>query len=473
MIVRLPMPEFRPDLTDASGVLTVCDGVYPTVDGGYRPVKSLSSFGDALAAAPYGATSAISTDGTGYLLAGTTTALYRYTSGTWTSLVTGLTTSVRWQFTQFGDFVVAINGVTTREIDLTAGSDSAIADAPTATSIAAVGDHVVIGQPDGVINKVAWSAFRDHTGWDLGVNQAGEQPFQTGGAVQGIVGGEYGLIFQRERITRMDITGNADTPFQFSEVSTNFGCSNGATIAQSGRTVFFHSDRGFMAIEDGQALRPIGSETIDRTFEELVGRDNFGNIYSAVDPQNKLVMWGVPGTPGKLYIYNFEQNRWSTATLAFKALVAGFTSSTTLEALAVDYTDLDALTIPLDDPQWAGGNPSLYAFDGSAKPATFGGDNVAARFEFGDAEIIQGQRARIRGVRPVTDATDGLTVSFLCRNRLGDAGTLTGVSTMRDTGFMPVRCSGRYVAPRVQYDSGAVWDYMRGLEVECYVGGAR
>lgn len=473
MIVRVPLPAFRPDQTDASGVLTVCDNVYPAADGSYRPLHAISTFSSALAATFNGGVSAIASDGDAYLLAGTATNLYKFNAGSWSSLVGSLTITSRWRFAQFGDYVVAVNGSATREIDLSAGTDSTITDAPTGTSVWVVGDYVCIGQADGDISAVATSAFRDHTGWTAGTDQATLLPFQTGGELMGGCGGEYGVILQRDRIVRQTRTGDADAPFQYDEITNNYGCSNGSTIAQAGRTVFFHSDRGFMALDDGQALRPIGSEKVDRTFEETVGRDNFDSIHTAVDPQNKVVFWGVPGAPGKCWIYNFELDLWATGTFAFTGLMAGYTASTTLEALAVTYTDLDAMTISLDDGRWSGGHPRLYFFGGDHKVGTLTGDTLAAQFDLGFAELIEGRRARVRGVRPVTDATDGVSIVMDAKNRLWDAQSATSTADLRDTGFMPLRCSGRYVSQSLRYAAATVWSYARGLEVDCQPGGTR
>jgi hypothetical protein len=45
------------------------------------------------------------------------------------------------------------------------------------------------------------------------------------------------------------------------------GASSAGSIAQAGRLVFFLSDRGFM-LTDGNDVKPIGAERIDRTFKE-------------------------------------------------------------------------------------------------------------------------------------------------------------------------------------------------------------
>lgn len=473
MISPLPLPAYAPDQTVNSGVLLVARNVYPAVDG-YRPIGDILEISDALSGTFNGGTSAIASDGTGYLFAGTSTALYRLASnGSWTTIVSGLTVAKRWKYAQFGAYIVSVNGADTREIDFAAGTAAAIAGAPTGTSVAVVGDQVVIGQADGDIAKVQWSAFRDHTGWTDGVDQAGSLVMQTGGAVMGICGGEYGIILQRERIVRMTRTGDADTPFQFDEISSNYGCADGATIAQAGRTIFFRSDRGFMALEDGQSLRPIGSEKVDRTFEVAVSRDDYKRIYTAVDPQNKLVMWGVPGRPGTIWIYNFELDRWTTAELLFSGIFPGFTTSIGLDDLAVTYTNLDTMTISLDDPRWSLGNPRLWLLDETNKIGTLAGDTLAAQLDLGFTQFTPSRRARIRGIRPITDAITGVGMTVNAKARLGNVDAIKTAGSLRTSGIMPVRAAGRFISVSITIAAGSDWSYIQGLEVEAKAGGER
>lgn len=474
MIKQIPLPEYRPDQSVNSGVLLTCQNVFPALDG-YRPIRDIQSVSDALDEAFLGGYSAIASNGNAYFLAGTASDLYRISSaGAWSSLVSGLSITQRWQFAQFGNYVVAVNGAATREVDLATATATAISGAPTFDSIAVVGDYVVGGRPNNEVNKVRWSAFRDHTGWTNGTNQAGEQPMLTGGAVMGIAGGEYGIILQRERITRMTRTGDATAPFQFDEISVNYGCANGATIAQSGRTVFFYSDRGFMALDDGQILKNIGSEKVDRTFAKTISRNKLGSIYTAIDPQNKIVAWGIPGEPGQLWIYNWELERWSTGTISFTGIFPGFTTSYTTDDLSsLGYSDVDDVNILVDDPRWSGGTPKLYFIDEERKAGTLTGSTLAADFDTGYQTIIDGRLTRPRSIRPTTDAITGLTVSVNAKARIGDADNVSSTSTLRPSGVMPIRGKGRYHRFRLQIAAGTEWTYAQGMDIEFEVGGIR
>lgn len=470
MISVVAFPPYMPDQSLNSQVLVRAENVYPAIDG-YRPVPAFSAASDALPEGFQGGASVISYGGTAYLFAGTASALYRMTAGIWTPLVTGISAPGRWKLAQFGDYAIAVNGGDTREIDLNAGTDSVLAAAPKANSIAVIGDFVVVGQADGNIAKVQWSAFNDHTAWTPGVDQSGFQPMLSGGEVMGLAGGEYGIVLQRFRLVRMERTGDGTDPFQFNEVTPNVGCASKASIVQAGRMVFFLSDRGFMALEDGAVLKPIGNEKVDRTFQAALARDDYERIHTAIDPQNALVMWGVPGTPGTIWVYNWILDRWSTITLPFAGLFSGYTSSLSLEAVSALYPDMDTMPYSLDDYRFSGGDPRLYLVNPDGELGTFSGAKLDACLALGFTEHAKGRRARISAVRPVSDATSGISLILDARERLGDREHLITATELRDSGIIPIRAAGRYISTRFCVAAGTDWSYAQALEFEFEPGG--
>jgi hypothetical protein len=103
--------------------------------------------------------------------------------------------------------------------------------------------------------------------------------------------------------------------------------------------VFFLSDRGFM-LTDGNDVKPIGAERIDRTFFAAYTRQDIDTfMYAAVDPLNNIVKWVMPG---KAWIYNWQTDEWSTETWNIRAAFTGFTAGLTLEDLDAPYPDMDA-----------------------------------------------------------------------------------------------------------------------------------
>lgn len=468
---RIAFPAFLPDQIPRD-VLTQARNVLPAPDG-YRPVKSLAAISEALGATFKGGGSFISTDGTAYLLAGTANGLERFTSGAWTVLLAAMSVTDRWRFAQFGNYVVAVNGVDTKQVDLLAGTASDLTDAPTGNGVAVVGDFVVISQADGDQLLVQWSAFNDHTAWTPAVDQSGFQPMLTGGEIKGIAGGEYGIILQRFRLVRMERTGDATAPFNFAEITPNFGCASSGSIAQAGRTVFFLSDRGFMALEDGQSLKPIGNEKFDRTFRESVSADDYEKMWSAVDPKQSLVFWGMPGVPGTIWVYNWVLDRATTIEIPFAGLFAGYESSMTLDEVAALYPDLDTMPYSLDDPRFQGGDPRLYVVTGDNEVGALSGPALEAVLTHGWIAPADPSLARVRAVHPITDATAGVTVTIDARQQMGSAELKTVSGAMQASGRAALRCRGKYLSTTVKHAAGSVWTYSQGYDLEFDVGGAR
>jgi hypothetical protein len=463
------LPDYLPDQTPNSGTLEGLNNAYPIVKG-FSPFRAFQSISDAVSGDFKGGAAVIADDGTSYLLVGTSTKLLRYTAGAWTDLVTGLSISGQWRFAGFGNYVVAVNGATTYEVNLGAGTASVLTGAPAGSSVAVVEPYVVIGQGADDLISVFTSDVNDHTAWvpDAGATQ---QPMLSGGEVMGLAGGEYGVILQRRRLVRMSRTGDADLPFAYDPITENVGCASKGSVAQWGRSVFFLSDQGFMALEDGQQLVPIGSEKVDRAFQELVPPDDYDRIFSAVDPVRKLVFWVSPGAPGLVFVYNYELQKWGFGRFNIEGVFAAFTSSQTLEEVSAANPNLDAMTVSLDDPIFAGGSPQLYVVQGS-RIGTLTGAPLEASFELGFMELAPGRRARLNFVRPVTDAS-ALSLSVRVSERQGDVGVVKAGGEYRASGRVPFRASGRYHRLAWTIPAGHAWSYAHGFEADFEVAGER
>lgn len=469
---RYAWPAYLPDQLPRDNVLVEASNVLPT-ENGYRPVKAFAAISDALPDTFNGGGAFVSSSGTAYLIAGTVSTLDHYTAGSWTSLLTGLTVADRWRFTQFGDYVVAVNGGATQQIDLNSGVATAIAAAPTGNGVAVVGDFVVITQAGGNILQVQWSAFNDHTAWTPAVDQSGFQPMLTGGEVKGIAGGEYGVILQRFRLVRMSRTGDNTAPFEFDEITPNFGCASSGSIAQAGRTVFFLSDRGFMALDDGTQLRPIGNEKFDKSFRDTVSQSDYEKLWATVDPKRSLVMWGLPGVPGRIWVYNWVLDRATTIDMPFAGFFSGYESSMTLEEVAAIYTNLDTMPYSLDDPRFQGGDPRVYFVDTGNAIGALSGDNLEANLTIGWGSPADPNVTRGRALWPISDATGGVSISIDTRQRMGDPQAITTKSAMQASGRVPLRCRGKYLKITLTHEAGSSWSYTQGFDLEFDQGGLR
>jgi hypothetical protein len=466
VLKTLKFGELTPDLASTSDHLTVAKNCR-AVANGYGPMPAFSGVTTALGAAFVGGGSFIASDASSTML-GATAAKLRKFSGSWSDVISVVTTS-RWYFAQFGDNIIYANGAQLGKYILTAGTAAVIATSPTnAIDVATVKDFVMCLTAD---SQAVWSAFNDSTGWTSGTDQSDYQPLLDGGTGVRIVGGEYGIILQKSAIRRATYTGQAGTIFQFDVISPEIGCMAAGSVSNVGRLIFFLSERGF-ELCDGQDVVPISDNKLNAWFFETYSRQDIANIWSAIDPRRNEVWWVMPGTPGTALIYNWVLKRWTTAEADMAAVISGRTSNTSLDALDAIYGDLDSITVSLDDPILAGGNPLLLLANSSNVLGAMSGANLAATFQVKNIELAPGKRSRLRGIRPVTDATTA-TAIVDARMRAGDSEDLNTAATMRTNGKMPIRANGRYHGLTLTIPASAAWTYVQGCEFEFEAGDGR
>lgn len=443
--------------------LQVADNVYP-ISGGYRPIKAFSGISAALPSDFLGGSAFKASDSTIQFLAATATNLYRFSSALAWSSILGSLSAGRWFFTQFNDRAIATHGGAPIDIDLLGGTAASLAGTPPSSKYCTtVRDFVVLASG----NTATWSGFQDRAQWTAGVNQSGSQPMLAGGPITGLAGGRQGLVFQRGQITKMTYFG-PPTIWQWDVISPNIGCIAAGSITQVGELCFFLSDKGFQ-VTDGNQVRPIGEERIDREFLSSYSVTDLEGMYACSDPKAQIVTFVMPG---KRFNYHITLDRWTTATHAVKAAFNGFTAGTTLEQLDAIYGNLDAMgTISLDDARFMGGDPQFLFVDTSNVVGTMTGSNLAASFETPFVELANGREARINKVRPITDATGNVSLDITSRWRLGETGTTNTYENMRDNGDIPCRVSGRAIRSRVTIAAGTTWSYMQGLDYEMIASG--
>lgn len=459
-----------PDIAenDFDGLVTA-SGVYPIANG-YRPIGSLDAVTTALTGFAGGA-AFIGSDGTSALLAGNTAGLQRWTGSAWTLEFAAANTG-KWQFAQFGDTAIGVYGGAPVAYDLIGGTGALLGGTPpNASFITTAGNFVVIAGNAAENATVYWSGFNNAAQWTPGTNQSDNQPLPDGGKITGLAGNEnYFLVFQRDAIHRFTYIGVPGI-FQRDKISTGVGCIAAGSIAQAGTQTFFLSERGYM-MTDGQSVNPIGDSKVDKTFLDAYQRSELGNLSATVDPRDYLYIAAMPGTPGRTWHYHWQLQRWTDDTPNIKAVFQAFTSNISLDALDALYPGgLDTIPVSLDSALFQGGEPRLYGVTDGGVVSTFTGANRPAVIEWPFSDI--GQRARIFTTRPITDATDGLTVTIDAKARLGDTESNSSGGLIRASGHVPVRANGRYTSAKVEIEAGTDWSYLQGIELEFGAGGGR
>jgi hypothetical protein len=469
--------EWLPDQPSSrsNGILEATN-VYPGARG-YRPVGSFAQYVPAGPTGFKGAGAFTAPYGENIIIGGTTTTLYRVTSGAWSALGSGFNvpSQSRWRFAQFGGLAIATNGSDPmQKIDLTNGTVAVLGSdpemmPPTTKMLAVVKDFLVGGVINGQGNQIAWSAINDAEEWNFANDQSDYQIMPSGGDVNGILGGEFGIILQRNRITRMEYVGGNNI-FTINEISNNFGCVTPHSVIQHGTVGCFLSDNGFM-MWTGSDLKPIGNERIDRYFLSTYGKASWPLMSAAVDIKNQVFCWAMPATAtvtGRIFCYHWQLDRWTVIEQPAQIIFSGVTRSISITEVDTDLADeslLNAVGAPsFDDPKYRGGDNAFYVINDADVLGRMIGPSMAATLTSPDQEIHPGRQTLLTLANPETDAIEGVTVSVASRARLGDPVTYNTYSTLRPNGDMPVRERGRYQRFKVQFEEGAAWTYMQAVQ---------
>ncbi len=487
--MQLPFGEWLPDQPDhLNPGATVATNVYHAQTS-YKPVKGLVAYSsNNIAKNAKGAGSFRDNTNTVYTFVATKTDIFQLDGGTFTSRKSGLTGGDTdfFTFTQFGNYVIASNGVDAPQYYLMGTSTnfanlSSIASSgtpPVFRTSGVIRDFLVTGNITNATNRVAWSGLNDIATWEAGVKSSDTQDLPgSGGQVVAITSGEVGYVFRQNQIIRMDFVGG-NVIFRFSVISPNRGAVYGQTVCQDNRQIFFYADDGFFQINGDQVL-PIGAEKVNRFFENDLNKAFSDRITAAVDPFNTLAIWLYPsrqtanttGICDRLLIYNYVTQKWTIANVTASQIFTQFLVVNTVELMDLISENLEDINISLDTPYWTAGNLYLGAVDGNFKAAIFSGKNLEAELETKETELFPGSRANITGVRPIVDATSNVIIKT--RDKLADTVASSSSSTINTSGIAPVRQSGRYFRANVKIPAESIWSDAQGIDLTAAPGGSR
>lgn len=484
----IPFSEWLPDLPDYQNPgSTRAKNVIPGAIS-YLPMKEISVFSNALGGPCRGAFSGRDTSGVVYTYAGDASQLYSLTTSTFGdvsrsgtgSTAYSLGTTESWEFTQFGNTVLATHiDDELQGIDMGSTNFSNVISStlkPQARHIGVVRGFVVLGNTrEGGTNhpqRVRWSAFNDATDFDADVTtQSDAQDLLGDGAdIQRVVGGQTGIIFQRFSIWKMTYIGSP-LFFQFDEIEKGRGAYVPGGVIRYGEMIFFLDVDGFylMNARGGQS-QPIGKNKVDRTFFDDLDREYYYNITGAVDPINSLAVWAYPGVgntggrPNRLLLFNWSTQRWSLVELEAQLLFRVLTSGFTLEQLDTPSgSDIESLAEPLDSPLWAGGALRFGCFNKDNKLAYFSGSSMDSTVETTELNLNQDNRMVITGVRPVVDGQGTFNVQVGSRNKHTLSTSWGSAISVNRIGVAPVRTNGRYLRFRV--NTSGEFNHAQGVEI--------
>jgi len=472
---RINFTEWLPDQPGVAGAMVEATNVYPVANG-YAPLALEVSISNA-ATENLNNVFAVKKNNVSSIFASGRTKLFKLNSADLdlddVSKSGGYSTAVgeRFYFTQFGDAVIAANGANKLQV-WNLGSSTAFADldaaAPTARYVTVVRDFVVAANTATYPSRVYWSDLNDETDWTPGTgSQSDIQDIADGGDVMGMTGGEFGLILTERSVIRMSYIGSPFF-FQFDTIARGVGCITPNSVGQYASITYFLSDDGFKSC-DGQSIKPIGTEKIDRFFFNDVNLIKLDEMSVAIDPLKKLVIWNYTNVfaQKRQLIYNLSLDKWSYAQTTASFINNIYTPTTALESLDV-YGSLDALGISLDSRQWAGG-ALLFAGISNDKVIAFTGARKTASLVTGDFNISNSQSV-VTFARPIVDNGSG-SVAVASRLNLDDGITFSSDVAADGENRVSLRSAGRY--HRMKTVPTGLWTNALAVDIDITQQGTR
>ncbi len=481
--------DFVPDraLLGAPGS-TEALNVIPDEDG-FRPVQDFAALSDAADSRLQGATASRNKAGDAYIYAGNASKLYSLVGNILTdvSIAAGYNGALdtNWKFAKFGETILATNLADPLQSITFGGTNFANALTstltPKARHIAIVSDFVVLGNTSDAVDgakpgRVWWLAQNSAVDADPSASTLCDfNDIADGGDVQGIVGGEYGTIFQETQVSRMTLVG-PPLIFQFDALERVSGCPIPNSIVARGRRTYYYSHEGFMFF-DGVTATPIGNARVDRWFADQFSQVNNSHVSSAIDPVNKLAIWAFAGTgasgsdPNRLLMYHWPSNKWGYAEinleLIFQALNQGYTLDS-LDSVGTDIDDAALFPFSLDSRAWTGIGIVLGAFDTSNKYGTLSGSNLAATLETNESQPFAQQRSKVTEHRPLVSngesaVTGTITGAIASRETTLAASSFGTAVDINANGAVTQESTGRYHRFRTTIPAGAAWDRAQGV----------
>ena len=472
---RITFTEWTPDLAGVAENLSIAQNVVPSALG-YNPFPLAVDY-SAAASENLNNVFAGKFSSTTTVFAGGATKLFKFDGAdlsmdnvSKTGNYSGVT---KWNFTQFGNTIIAANNVNKLQA-YTLGSSSTFddlsADAPVAEYVTVVRDFVVASSLDSGsnANKVQWSNINDETNWTTGAaSQSDFQIINDGGNIHGMTGGEVGLIFLDRAIVRMSYIGSP-LFFQFDTISRGVGCVEGNTVVQYGSMTYFLGADGFYSC-DGTTVTAIGTQKVDAWFYANANPSKLNLMSSTIDPIRKIVVWSFIDNfaQNTLLIYNWQVKKWSYCTTDVDVVASSASAGMTLEGLDL-YGNMDTLTTSLDDALWSGGK-FLFAGARDDKIVTFTGANSAAQLTTGD--IGDGVTSVVTLARPIVDNGSG-SVAIASRMLLSAVPQLGSYTAADSDNRVSLRSSGKYHRLSV-IPSGDRWSNAIGIDIDVSPQGSR
>jgi len=385
-----------------------------------------------------------------------------------------------WQFAQYNDYVVAVQGGNAPQV-FTLGTSVFFADLggspPTATHVTVVNEFLLLSGLVSNRGRVQWSARSSITGWTAGTDESDFQDLPDGGDVSAIAGGEHSaILLQDYAMRRMTYQPGNPVIFSFDRISEDIGILARYSVVKAGQRIFFISNSGFQQSVDGTVPVPIGKERVDDTFINEWDNDNVQLTFGFADPRGTRVYWayktlgGASGLFDKILCYDWVLDRWTPIIITGEFVTSLPQVGQTLEGLDSLGFTLDTLPVSLDSFPAAFGK-EIAIFNSSHVLGFLRGPALEATLETPEQGEPQKQ-SFISGCRPISDATP-IYGQVSSRQTPAATRVWNTEAVVDSAGLIPARVDTRYYRVRNRIPAATSWSYSAGVDCQVVETGNR
>jgi len=326
-----PFLGWAPD-ADATtpGILTDVEMFEPSQRGMKAAPAAVATDLPALASACLGAALVTKLDGTKRLFAGTETHLYEAGSAAWTdrsATAYATTADGRWEFRQFGDVTIAVNGADDPQVS-TSGAFSALAAMPVAKFVETCSGFVIVANISdaGYPHADGWwcSALYDHTDWTPAVatQSARARLLDTPGPITAFKALGAILVAFKARSMYVGQYVGPDVIWAWQQVPGDVGAFSQGSVVSDGSALYWWGGDDFYRF-DGSRPVPLRSP-VKKWFQSNASPAYLYKMLGNFDRINGLVRWYFVGTgtePTRCIVFNVQAGTWGRADRAVEALV--------------------------------------------------------------------------------------------------------------------------------------------------------
>jgi len=488
----MPLVEFDkwlPDLSPKAPGLIQCENVLP-IDKKFTTFNAPNELTDAASGVPLVNFQTQDNAGTKTNIVGTTTNVYRFTSGTTLTDITRVaspytTAGDVWDWDTYQDklFMTNLDDEIQVIADVLTGANLAdVSGPPTAQAktLAWYRNQLFVGYTEeGGTNfprRVRRSAKGDETDWATAALGAGFKDIDAWGQRVRVLRtiNDSLVVYMNNSIWLIDELG-PPLWFSYKQIYEGDGPISIHSVARLGTGAHIFIGNHDVYIVEGVNVIPLDAP-VKKSVVANIDPDNAFLTTSLVDKENKIVKWIYAETgqsiPSRVLAYNYIEGRFSEGDVSAYSVGGLASPGFTINGLDALSSTIDGLpNETIDSAFYNGGEftPGVVTLD--KKLGSFSGEPLESLIRTGDIDF--NTNARIDSLRPIIEQPAGtVTGSVLSRFRDNDAVTTGGSATMGANGVVDLRATGRM--HRIQINTTGLHSGIRGVEYDAKpVGGRR